>query len=98
MSFAIVNGVKLSYRVCGTGFPVILIHGYSAKKEIWEPQILDLYKKFSVITFDKRETGESDRPNIHYTMKMLAEDVKRLIDFLQIEKPFLVYNNRLNKP
>lgn len=90
MSFAIVNGVKLSYRIYGTGFPVILIHGYGAKKEIWKPQIIDLCKKFKVIAFDLRGTGESDRPNMHYTMKMLAEDVKGLTDFLQIEKAHII--------
>jgi len=90
MSFAIVNGVKLSYRIYGTGFPVILIHGYGAKKEIWKPQILDLCNKFKVIAFDLRGTGESDRPNIHYTMKMLAEDVNGLADFLQIEKAHII--------
>ncbi len=90
MSFAIVNGVKLSYRTYGTGFPVILIHGYGAKKEIWKPQIVDLYKRFKVITFDLRGTGESDRPKIHYTMKMLTEDIKGLIDFLQIEKAHII--------
>ena len=90
MSFAIINGVKLSYRVYGTGFPVILIHGYGAKKEIWNPQILELRKKYKVITFDIRGTGESDRPNMHYTMKMLAEDVNGLTDSLQIEKAHIV--------
>ncbi len=90
MSFANVNGVKLSYRVYGTGFPVILIHGYGAKKEIWNPQIVELRKKYKVITFDIRGTGESDRPNMHYTMKMLAEDVNGLTDSLQIEKAHIV--------
>ena len=90
MSFAIVNGVKLSYRIYGSGFPVILIHGYGAKKEIWKPQIVDLRKKFKVIAFDLRGTGESDRPNIHYTMKMLAEDVNGLTDFLLIEKAHII--------
>ena len=90
MSFAIINGVKLSYRVYGTGFPVILIHGYGAKKEIWNPQIVELRKKYKVITFDIRGTGESDRPNMHYTMKMLAEDVNGLTDSLQIEKAHIV--------
>jgi len=90
MNFAIVNGVKLSYRIYGTGFPVILIHGYGAKKEIWKPQIVDLSKRFKVIAFDLRGTGESDRPNIHYTMKMLAEDVNGLTDFLLIEKAHII--------
>jgi len=90
MNFAIVNGVKLSYRIYGTGFPVILIHGYGAKKEIWKPQIVDLCKRFKVIAFDLRGTGESDRPNMHYTMKMLAEDVNGLTDFLLIEKAHII--------
>ena len=90
MSFAIINGVKLSYRIYGTGFPIILIHGYGAKKEIWNPQILELRKKYKVITFDVRGTGESDRPNMHYTMKMLAEDVNGLTDSLQVEKAHII--------
>ncbi|MBY8987945.1 MAG: alpha/beta hydrolase [Candidatus Lokiarchaeota archaeon] len=90
MSFANINGINLSYRIYGNGFPVILIHGYGAKKEVWKPQIVELSKKFKVITFDLRGTGESYRPNISYTMKILAEDVNALIDFLQIEKAHII--------
>ena len=90
MNYAIVNGVKLAYRKYGTGFPVIFIHGYGAKKEIWKPQITDISKKFEVITFDLRGTGESDRPNIPYTMKMLAKDVSDLVDFLKLKKTHIV--------
>ncbi|MFX1448431.1 MAG: alpha/beta fold hydrolase, partial [Promethearchaeota archaeon] len=75
MSFAIVHDIKISYRIYGNGFPVIFIHGYGAKKEIWKPQVTEISKRFKVITFDLRGTGESDRPNIPYTMKMMAEDV-----------------------
>ncbi len=90
MSYAITNGVKISYRVYGTGFPVIFIHGYGAKKEIWKPQVIDISKRFTVITFDLRGTGESDRPNIPYTMKMLAGDVNGLMNILKIEKAHIV--------
>ncbi len=90
MSFANINGLKLSYRIYGAGFPVIFIHGYGAKKEIWKPQVVDISKKFQTITFDLRGTGESDRPNIPYTMKMLAEDVKGLMDFIGVEKVHLI--------
>lgn len=90
MSFANINGLKLSYRIYGAGFPVIFIHGYGAKKEIWKPQVVDISKKLQTITFDLRGTGESDRPNIPYTMKMLAEDVKGLMDFIGVEKIHLI--------
>ncbi len=90
MNFAKINGLKLSYRIFGTGFPVIFIHGYGAKKEIWKTQIVDISKEFQIITFDLRGTGESDRPNIPYTMKMLAGDVKGLMDYIGVEKVHLV--------
>lgn len=90
MSFANINEVNISYRTYGAGFPIILIHGYGAKKEIWKPQVLELCKKFKVVTYDLRGTGESDRPDVPYTMKMLAEDLNGLLDFLQIEKAHII--------
>ena len=90
MSYAIVNDVKISYRVYGTGFPVIFIHGYGAKKEIWKPQVSEISKSFKVITFDIRGTGESDRPNMPYTMQMLSEDVSGLMNFLKIKKAHII--------
>ena len=90
MSFANIRDIKLSYRVYGEGFPVIFIHGYGAKKEIWKPQVAEISKKFKVITFDLRGTGESDRPNIPYTMEMMAEDVNELAEFLNIKKVHII--------
>ena len=90
MNFAKINDLKLSYSIFGTGFPVIFIHGYGAKKEIWKAQVVDISKKFQAITFDLRGTGESDRPNIPYSMNMLAEDVKGLMEFLGIGKAHLI--------
>jgi len=90
MSFANIRDIKLSYRVYGEGFPVIFIHGYGAKKEIWKPQVAEISKNFKVVTFDLRGTGESDRPNIPYTMKMMAEDVNELTEFLNIKKVHII--------
>lgn len=90
MSFANIRDIKLSYRVYGEGFPVIFIHGYGAKKEVWKPQVAEISKKFKVITFDLRGTGESDRPNIPYTMKMMAEDVNELAEFLNIKQVHII--------
>jgi pimeloyl-ACP methyl ester carboxylesterase len=90
MSFANIRDIKLSYRIYGEGFPVIFIHGYGAKKEIWKPQVAEISKNYRVVTFDLRGTGESDRPNIPYTMKMMAEDVNELAEFLNIKKVHII--------
>ncbi len=90
MSFAYVNGINLSYEVKGTGFPVIFIHGFGSKQEIWKPQIKELSEKFKTITFDLRGTGKTDRPNYFYSMKMFVVDIINLMNFLQIQKAHLI--------
>ncbi|MFX1570092.1 MAG: alpha/beta fold hydrolase [Promethearchaeota archaeon] len=90
MSSAYVNGINISYEIRGTGFPIIFIHGFGAKKEVWKPQTKELSKKFKTITIDLRGTGKSDRPNYPYSMKMFVDDIKGLMDFLQISKIHLI--------
>jgi len=38
-----------------------------------------------VVTFDNRGTGDTDKPDITYTMAMMADDVSGLLDALDIE-------------
>ena len=84
--FADANGIKICYSDHGDGFPIILIHGIGAKKETWIAQLKALSNKYKVIAIDVRGTGKSDRPNILYTMEILADDIKGLMDHLKIEK------------
>ena len=90
MSYAKVNGINISYEVKGSGFPVIFVHGFGSKKEIWKPQINEFQKKFKTITFDLRGTGKTDRPNYTYTMEMFVDDIKVLMDYLKIETTHLI--------
>jgi len=84
--FAETNGIKLCYEIQGEGFPIILLHGIGAKKETWIAQIPALTKKYKVIAVDLRGTGKSDRPNMPYTMEMFSDDIKGLMDYLNIKK------------
>ena len=90
MSSAYVNGLNISYEIRGTGLPIIFIHGFGSKKEVWAPQTIELSKKFKTITIDLRGTGKSDRPNYPYSMKMFVDDIKGLMDFLHINKIHLI--------
>jgi pimeloyl-ACP methyl ester carboxylesterase len=89
-AFADVNGIKICYKSQGEGFPTFLLHGFGSKKESFMAQIPELSKYFKVITFDMRGAGKSSRPNYHYTMDMLADDVKGLMDCLSIKKINLI--------
>jgi len=88
--FAKINGLKLCYAEYGKGDPIILIHGIGGKKETWIAQIAELSNHFRIITFDMRGVGKSDRPNIPYTMEMLADDIIGLMDYLKIDKTHII--------
>lgn len=87
--YANIKYIKICYEIFGEGFPVILVHGF-AKKEFWMGQIGELSKEFKVIIFDNRGVGKSDSPNEPYTMEMLRDDLKALMDFLNIKKAHLI--------
>lgn len=90
MPFAEVNNIKICYEIHGEGYPIIVVHGYDAKKEVWVAQIGVLSEKFKVITVDLRSSGKSERPEEPYTMDTLVEDLKGLMDFLEIDKAHLM--------
>ncbi|MFX0043322.1 MAG: alpha/beta fold hydrolase [Candidatus Hodarchaeota archaeon] len=88
--FAFINGINICYKKYGKGYPLILVSGFSGTKEGWIAQIGTLSEKFEVIIFDNRSSGKSDHPNEPITMQMFADDLKGLMDFLQIERAHLV--------
>ncbi|TXT62873.1 MAG: Soluble epoxide hydrolase [Promethearchaeota archaeon] len=88
--FTDINGLNLSFIEKGEGEPLILIHGIGGKKETWISQINDLSKYFRVIAVDLRGVGKSDRPDMPYTMEMLADDIKGLMDSLELESAHII--------
>jgi len=90
MSFAAVNGVIICYESYGDGYPVIFLHGFGSKKEVWKPQIEDFSKKFRPIIIDMRGTGRSERPDYSYTMNDVLYDLKDLMDELHIKSAHLI--------
>jgi len=90
MPKADVNGIKISYKIKGEGYPLIFIHGFGSKKESFMAQIPALSEKYKVIYFDSRGAGKTERPNLPYSMDMFADDIKGLMNYLKIEKTHLL--------
>ncbi|NVM34732.1 MAG: alpha/beta hydrolase [Candidatus Lokiarchaeota archaeon] len=88
--YANINGIKICYEIHGKGHPIILIHGFGSRKEGFKCQIPTLSKIFRVITFDNRGAGKSERVNQPYTMQTLADDIRSLLDFLEIKKTHIL--------
>ncbi|MFX1410729.1 MAG: alpha/beta fold hydrolase [Promethearchaeota archaeon] len=88
--FAKVNGINICYKVLGDGDPVILVHGFGARKEGFKCQVPALSKNFKVIAFDNRGAGKSERVDEPYTMETLGDDIRGLLDFLEIKKTHIL--------
>ena len=63
--FAINQDIKIYYEVAGQGPPIILAHGLSGDVTFWTGYgyIDPLMEKYTVITFDARGHGKSDKPH-----------------------------------
>jgi pimeloyl-ACP methyl ester carboxylesterase len=83
-----IDGRRFSYRSVGAGPPLILLNGYSATAQDWDPTLLGtLATSFEVICPDNRGMGESalGRLDPPLTIDSMGTDVERLLDALGIE-------------
>ena len=91
MRFANVNGVRLAYRLRGNGPPLVLIMGYRLNSGAWPDAFIDtLAQQFTVITFDNRGTGRSDKPVTGYALANMARDLYELLGELGITSTYLL--------
>src|SRR6266568_910980 len=88
------NGVPIRYVMSGTGEPIVLIHGWSASAEMWDPIRAELSNRYRVIAMDCRGHGRSGKPHEPgaYGIEMV-NDVVRLLDHLHIQQPDHVINH-----
>jgi pimeloyl-ACP methyl ester carboxylesterase len=87
MQHADVNGIKIAYGVLGSGPPLVLIMGYRLSSLAWPLDFIEaLAEKFTVVLFDNRGTGASDKPTIGYEISNMARDVSGLLDHLEIAR------------
>lgn len=83
--------IKLSYADYGVGKPVVLIHGWPLSHRMWEKQIAALTEaNYRVIAYDRRGFGESFKPWGGYDYDSLANDLKVLLEELDLREVTLV--------
>ncbi|MCJ7515870.1 MAG: alpha/beta hydrolase [Dehalococcoidia bacterium] len=80
------SDINIYYEIHGEGEPLLMIQGYAQYSGHWTTLIPPFSKEYRVIIFDNRGTGRSDKPEPPYTMKMMAADVKGLLDAIGIDK------------
>ena len=90
MTTTSIDDIQLAYDDVGSGFPVVLIHGYPFTRSLWNEQVEALSSSYRVVTPDLRGFGEStsgeSRSEGPATMSRMAQDVAKLMDYLGIDQ------------
>ena len=80
-------GASLFCEIAGEGPPICLINGYRLSGAAWPAAfIARLATRWSMIAFDNRGTGRSDRPADGYDFPTQAADVIGLLDALGLAR------------
>ncbi len=83
--------INLAYSDYGKGKPIVLIHGWPLSREMWEYQLSDLVNAgLRVIKYDRRGFGKSTKPWEGYDYDSLADDLKAILDHLDLREVTLV--------
>ncbi|MCG2888267.1 MAG: alpha/beta hydrolase [Sulfolobales archaeon] len=88
MGIAPVNSIRIFFREFGEGEPVVLIHHLAGTHNSWREVSLRTDKR--VITYDLRGHGRSSVPMTEYLIEDHREDLRGLLEFLDVEDPILV--------
>ena len=78
------NGIQTHYTVTGEGPWLVFSHSLACNVSMWAPQVAEFSKRFKVLCYDTRGHGQSGAPAGEYTLEMLADDAKALLDKLGI--------------
>lgn len=85
--FATLNGAKIHYQSYGEGSDAfVLVHGWSSNLTAWGYQIPDLAKRGRVIALDLPGHGQSDKPQLAYTMDHFAAAVDAVLKDAKVER------------
>jgi 3-oxoadipate enol-lactonase len=77
--------VKLAYRRTGSGSPLLVLNGFAATKDDWDPSFLEeLARKRELVLIDNRGMGESPDDGEAFTIEDLAEDTEETIEALEL--------------
>lgn len=85
------DGVSISFDNEGKGeTTIILVHGWSNTRSIWDAQVSHFSEKYRVIAVDLPGFGKSGNNRSEWTIASYGEDISTIIQQLNLKKVVLV--------
>ena len=89
--FTTLDGARIHYVNYGKGKDaLVLIHGWSCNVGYWRDQVADFAKRNGVLTIDLPGHGESDKPQVAYSMDLFARAVDAVLGDAKVKRAVLV--------
>ncbi|MEP7077732.1 MAG: alpha/beta hydrolase [Chthoniobacterales bacterium] len=89
--FAELNGMKVHYSSYGNGpETLVFVHGWMCDRTFWDGQVKAFGDEARAIAIDLPGHGESDKPEIDYTMQLHADAVAAVMRKARMEGATLV--------
>jgi pimeloyl-ACP methyl ester carboxylesterase len=85
-----IQQANLTYFRAGTGFPVVLLHGFMESKEVWTGVREKLANTFQVIIPDMPGFGESHFNQNYEHVEAMAGEVYKLLQSLHIDECIII--------
>ncbi len=85
-----IKGIETNYIQYGKGKDIILLHGWGQNIQMMEPLGRRFEDKYKVTIIDFPGFGETEEPNVPWTINDYTEYLKELIKTLKIKKPIIM--------
>ncbi len=82
MPFAQIRDIKIYYEIVGSGPRMLFINGTNADLRRKQPYVEKLNAHFTVLRYDQRGLGQTEKPDKHYSMADYADDAAALMDIV----------------
>ena len=76
--------IDVNYELAGSGTPLVLTHGLGDDLHFWDDSAAALAEHHTVVRWDVRGFGLSDKPPGPYSPALLAADLAALLDALRL--------------
>ena len=85
------DGVMINYYIKGSEKKaLVFVHGYSCSSEYWWPQLEYFSNNYTTIAVDLAGHGKSGLNRKEYSMEAFGDDVKSVIEHLDLDKVVLI--------
>jgi len=89
--FAKLDGARIHYKSYGKARDaLVLVHGWTCNLDNWRDQIPDFAKRNRVLVLDLPGHGQSDKPQIPYTMDLFANAIDAVMRDAKVDHVVLV--------